>query len=448
MNKKRSIFITALAFGIPNILQNLVVNLSQMMDNLMVGSLQEYAIAGVTITNQLFFIFTITLFGIGGTAGIFIPQFKSIGNHRKMTDIFHISLLFNLLMGAIFFLAMTVIPTPLFRIFAMDAETIANAHEYLDFIRFTFLLFPFSVAIGDAFRFSGLIKIPMYVSMMTVALNIFFNYIFIFGNFGMPAMGVAGAGLGTLMARIAELGIYLFLTIKIPSPVKLFKPGAFSFEKSLLIQFIQKGYGLVFNEIFWSLGMQILTVIYTRRESHNIAAMSISGSFTRLIFIGMGGMSVAFSLILGESLGQNRFEDAKRDAGKLLKLSTMLGLVLGIGVLVISYLLIDVYEVTLETRHMAERIIWVNVAFSWLYYLNSGYYFTLRSGGDTKSVLLIDSGFVWVITIPLAFIIGRLDLLLPIHFLIIQFNEVLKWAIAKKMLQKGIWLQNLTTSTP
>jgi len=434
----------ALLLALPNIVQNLITNLAALVDNLMVGGLQEHAIAGVTIVNQVVFIITIVMFGIGGTAGIFIPQYKGIGDEKKMTEVFKISLVLSLIFGVVFFLIMNVIPEVILTFFATDADTISEALSYLRFIQYTLLILPISFAIGSAFRFCGHVKIPMYLAMVTVGVSTFLNIGLIHGNFGMPAMGVQGAALGTLVARVIELVIFVVLTRHVATPVKIHFRRFFKLEGVLFKSFLQKGYGLILNEFFWVFGMQVLTVIYTMRISENIAAMSIASTFSKLIWVGMGGMSVVFSLYLGEHLGRNDFDAARRDARRLKLFSAGLGLTLASFVFVASLFLMELYHVAPEVMRTGRLLLLVSVSFSWLYYLNSSYYFILRSGGDTKGVLLIDSAFTWFIMIPAAFVIGRFGLFIPMHFFLVQLLEMVKGMVAHGLYRKGNWLNNLT----
>lgn len=447
MNKKKSFVIGALLLALPNILQNLVTNLAALVDNLMVGGLQEHAIAGVTITNQVVFIVTIVFFGIGGTAGIFIPQYKGIGDEKKMTEFFKVSLLLSLALGVVFFLITFFVPELVLSFFANNPKTISEALSYLRFIQYTFLILPISLAIGGAFRFSGYVKLPMYLAIMTVGLSTILNFGLIHGNLGMPAMGVEGAALGTLIARAVELAIFLVLTVYIKSPVKIQLRTFFKLEINLFKTFMQKGYGLVLNEFFWAFGMQALTVVFTMRISENIAAMSISHTFGKLIWVGMGGMSVVFSIYLGEHLGRGDFEKARHDAKRLQAISGFLGLSLGAIVLISSFFLMDFFDVAPEVMRVGQSILLITIGFCWLNYLNAGYYFILRSGGDTKGVLMIDALFTWVVVIPGAFMIGHFGLVMPLHFFLVQFFEFAKFAVAHRLYKKGKWLNNLTIET-
>ena len=442
--KKRSFIIGALLLALPNILQNLVTNLAALVDNLMVGGLQEHAIAGVTITNQVIFIFTVLLFGVSGTAGIFITQYNGIGNEKKVTETFEISLIFSIIIAAIFFLVMLFVPEVILGFFASNPYTMSEALSYLHFIQYTILILPISLSIGNAFRFCGYVKTPMYIAVITVSLSTFLNYGLIHGNLGMPAMGVEGAALGTLIARAVELVIFVALTIYIKSPIKINLSTLFKLERSMLKTFVQKGYGLVLNEFFWASGMQTLMVIYTMRISENIASMSIATTFSNLIWVGMGGMSVVFSIYLGGHLGRSEFEKAQQDADKLKSISALMGISLGIITFIVSLFLVDFFNVAPVVLRTGQIVLLISVGFSWLNYLNASYFFIMRAGGDTLGVLIIDSLFNWVIMIPAAFIIGRFGLLLPVHFFLVQLFEFAKFGVARQLYKKGTWLKNLT----
>ena len=444
MKSRKHFYITALMLALPNIIQQLVTNFSQMVDNIMVGRLQEIAIAGVTITNQIFFIFMIVLLGLGATGGIFISQYRGARNDEKITEVFRVVILFAVLVGIIFFLMLTFMPEVILGIFARDQATIDSALSYLQYIKYTFLIFPISMAIAASYRYISLVKIPMYVSMVTVVISMSLNYVLIYGHFGFPALGVPGAGIATLVARLVEVTIYIILTFKLVTPIRLSIKKAFTFESYVIKEYVKKGIGLVTNEFFWAFGLQMTIVIFTSRISDNIAAMSIAGVMTNLLFIGMGGMSVAVSIILGNSLGQGKFEQAKEDSKKLLKLCTLVGLTLGISVLIASYFITMLYDISPETLTTARLIILATTVFSWLYYLNAGLFFAIRTGGDTKSVLIMDSGFMWLVVIPGALIIGKFVPFMALHYFLVQLIDLLKLALARHMYKRDNWLNNLT----
>ena len=447
MKSKRTFIIGAFFLALPSVMQNIVTNLAGLVDNLMVGGLQEHAIAGVMITNQVVFICNLAIFGVIGTAGIFITQYNGIGDEKKVTEVFKISLLFSLAFGIIFFLIMSFVPEFILSFLAEDPDAITEARSYLRFIQYTLLILPVTLAIASAYRFYGFVKIPMYLAMMTVAISTFLNFGLIQGNFGMSALGVEGAALGTLIARGIELVISLGLIIWIKSPITIHFRSFFKLEASMLRVFILKGYGLVINDLIWGLGFQALTVIYTMQITENIAAMSIWSTFANLIWVGVGGLSVVFSIYLGENLGRGDFDKALSDAKILKKLSFFVGITLGVLVFILSIFLARFYEVTPEIMRTGQTLLLITVGVSWLIYLNTSYFAILRAGGDTKSVFILDSLFTWAVMIPVALITGRFGLPLPLRFFLVQLSEVIKLGVAHWLYRKGTWLKNLTSES-
>lgn len=444
MIKDKKFYLSALALALPSILQQLVTNLSQMADNLMVGHLAETSIAGVAITNQIFFIFLIVTFGFGAVGGIFITQYKGANKLDKVTEVFRVEIIFAFCWGLLFFLILNFFPENVLGLLVKNDATVQEGLQYVSFIKYTFLLYPISLMIGSAYRFLGHVKLAMYVAFITVIIGIFLNWVFIYGNLGMPAMGVKGAALGTLIMRIIELSIFIVLTLKLATPIKLHILKVFSFGKEIVKNYIDKAVALIANEFFWALGFQINVIFYTKRISENIAAYSIANVMISLIFIGMGGLSIAISIKLGNSLGQNKFERAKRDSKKLLKLAAGIGLSLGVIVLIASFFITGLYNIDQETLNMTRGLVFVAVFYSWLYYLDSGYFFTIRMGGDTRSVLIMDSGFVWIVVLPLNFLASQFALYMPIHYLMIQSLDVFKMLVARHRYHKDNWMKNLT----
>lgn len=444
MKERKNFYLYILSLALPNIIQQLITNISQLVDNLMVGRLNEIAIAAVSITNQVFFVFTIVLLGLGAAGGIFITQYKGARKEEKITEVYRIILLFNIVIGMIFFVVLTLFPVEVYSLFVKDMSTINSALEYIAFIKYTFLIYPISIAIGTSFRYYGLVKISMYVVMISVLVNVILNYLLIYGNFGFPALGVYGAGMATFISRVVEMSIFIFLTYRLTTPVFTKVRQIFNFEKQILKNFLNKASGLVTNEFLWALGLQVTTVIYTQRITENVAAISISSVLTNLIFVGMGGMSIAISIVVGSSLGQNKFDIARKDSKKIILMSSLIGLFLGVSVFIFSFIITQFYQVSPETIKTARTMIFISASFSWLYYLDASIFFTLRAGGDTRSVLIMDSGFSWVVVVPVAFIIGLFPIYMPFHFFLVQLLDIIKLMIARHRYRKNTWLNNLT----
>ncbi|MGL4383442.1 MAG: MATE family efflux transporter, partial [Bacilli bacterium] len=322
---KKNFYLAALSLAIPAVLQQLLANTSQMADNIMVGSLGDEAIAGVYISNQLYFIFQIIIFGVVATGGIFISQYKGAKNDEKITESFRISVLFATAVGLIFFILIQFFPYQVIGIFVNSKQTIAVSLSYFKYIKYTFLFFPLVMTIGSSFRYYGIVKLPMYVGLIGVSINIVLNYLLIQGNLGFPALGVEGGAIATLIARLVELSIWIVCSHRLKTPIYTKVKDLFKFEKVLAISYIKKGYPLLINEIFWSIGVQTSNVLYAKKITENVAAMGITTTLTNIIFVGMGGLSVAISIIIGNHLGNDEFEKAYRDGKKLMKMGSMIG---------------------------------------------------------------------------------------------------------------------------
>ena len=446
-NKNMKFYIGALTLALPNIIQQFVTMLSSMVDNVMVGGLNEAAISGVAISNQIFFIFVALMFGIGNSGGIFIAQYKGANNNQKITEVFRMTSLVCLFFGLLVFALLTIAPQIPLSLFAQDADTLENAFVFVRIIKWTYPIFAMCVAIAVSQRYYGIIKISMYASICSVVVNIILNFLLIHGNFGFPALGVRGSAIATLIARSVELAYLVGYVLWKKNAIytKLFD--LFKFDSSLFKDFRQRAYGLVTNEFLWAMGFQLVTVAYTRRMRDNIAAMSIANVIINIMVVGMSGTAVATSIIIGNSLGASKFEQAKLDARRLIRMGGFIGFTLGIVGFLLSFIILMFYNVESSTLEKARWIIIVSSCFSSMYYLNATNFFVIRSGGDTKSVLIMDSMFQWVFVIPLAFLTGLLPLAMPVHFLIVQCSDFVKFALATKMRRKEKWLVNLTNQT-
>jgi len=442
--KNYHFYFGALSLALPNIIQQFVTMLSSMVDNVMVGGLNEAAISGVAISNQIFFIFVALMFGIGNSGGIFIAQFKGANNDKKITEVFRMTTIVCIFFGLLVFLLLTFIPEIPLSLFAQDYDTLENAKAFIRIIRWTYPIFALSVAVATSQRFYGIIKISMYASICSVIVNIILNFLLIHGNFGFPALGVRGSAIATLIARGVELSYLVGYVLLKKNAIYTRLFDLFKFDKSLFKDFRERAYGLVTNEFLWAMGFQLVTVAYTRRMRDNIAAMSIANVIINIMVVGMSGTAVATSIIIGNSLGASKFEQAKKDARRLIKMAGAIGFVLGIIGFLLSFIILTFYNVEETTLETARWIIIVSSCFSSMYYLNATNFFIIRAGGDTKSVLIMDSLFQWVVVIPVAFLVGLLPLAMPIHFLIVQFTDFIKFALATKMRRKEKWLVNLT----
>ena len=440
-----------LSIAIPLMIQQLITASVNLVDNLMVGQLvidnveKGVALAGVIAVNRMMNVALFALFGTMASCTIFIAQYYGAKNEKYMKQAFRFGLLANLSIGTFFCVLASLFPYNLLSFFTDDPEIIQQGVNYLRFAAMTLLPLAVSVAIYDGMRAIGDVKTPMVASAIGVILSCFFNYVLIFGHFGFPSLGVAGAAIGTLLARFIEMGILLYCLNKRNYGFKSKIKDLFNIESFLAKSIIIKGLPLVTNEIFWSLGVTTLFKFYSTRGMEVMVGFAISQSISDIFFILFSGMAAATTVIISQNLGANRLEEAKDSAYKLLAFSIFLAVCLSFIMFGTSFIVPSWFAVTEEARLLAKTLIRVVSCMLSIYMCSAQCYFILRAGGDTVATLLMDSCYMWTVNIV---VVGLLTYTTNFNifqlYLSGQATDVVKMGIAFYLVKRGKWLVNLT----
>ncbi len=442
-----------LSVAVPIMVQNLITNFVSMLDNIMVGALGTEQMSGVSIVNQLIFIFNLALFGALSGAGIFTAQFYG----KKDTDGIRYTLRFKLIITAVILAVglfiFNVFEEPLINMFLHDSSdsgditlTLEYAKKYIKVIVWGFLPFCITQILSSSLRETGETVTPMVASIMAVITNCTFNWILIFGKLGFPALGVVGAAAATNLSRYVECIIIVIYCVKKRNKFPYFK-GAFKslyIPKAITKAITIKGMPLLFNEFFWSLGMSLLSVAYSLYGISVVAGYSISSTVMNLANISFISLGSSIGIIIGKYLGANEFEKAYDTDRKLITFSVLLSC--GIGVLV--FLLGDkiplIYNTTPESKEYAAYFIKICSMFIWIHAFANASYFTIRSGGKTLITFLMDSVFIMCVSVPAAFLMYyAFDLSVYTTFLIVQAIDIIKVIIGMTLVKKKVWLNNI-----
>ncbi len=442
-----------LAVAVPIMVQNLITNFVSMLDNLMVGALGTEQMSGVSIVNQLVFIFNLALFGALSGAGIFTSQFYG----KKDTDGIRYTVRFKLIITAIIFvvgiLIFNFLDEPLINMFLHDsddsgdiASTLDFAKKYMATVLWGFFPFCITQIFSSSLRETGETVTPMVASIIAVITNCTFNWILIFGKFGAPALGVVGAAIATNLSRYAECLIIVIYVIKKRSRFPYFK-GAF---KSLYIPrditkaITIKGMPLLFNEFFWSLGMSLLSVAYSLYGISVVAGYSISSTVMNLANISFISLGSSIGIIIGKYLGANEFEKAYDTDRKLITFSVLLSAGIGVIVFILGDKIPLIYNTTPESKEYAAYFIKTCSLFIWVHAFANASYFTIRSGGKTLVTFLMDSVFIMCVSVPAAFLMYYVfNLNIYTTFLIVQAIDIIKVIIGMTLVKKKVWLNNI-----
>ena len=438
----------------PILIQNVITNFVGLIDNIMVGSVGTEQMFGVAIVNQLLFVFNICIFGGISGPGIFTAQYFGKGDHKGVRDTFRTKIVIVAAITVVGALLFTLFPSQLISLFLHEGEAginIGNVLEYgKSYIAIMVLqLLPFALmqAYAGTLREIGETIVPMISGITAVLVNVFLNWVLIFGNLGAPVLGIEGAAVATVFARFVECFIVVLWT-HIKSEKNPFIVGAYRSVKipvRLLRDIARKGFPLMLNEMLWAIGTSMLVQCYSLRGAEVISAHSISSTVSNLFNCAFFAFGTTISIIIGQLLGAGELEKAKEEDAKIMALVVAICVVIGSIMALLSNFFPMLYSETLpEVRALAARLLLVSAVTMPIHGFAHSTYFTLRSGGNTIITFIFDSVFVWVISIPVAYILATFTgLNIVMLFLTIQCLDILKCVLGFILVKKGIWVNNL-----
>ena len=447
----------ALMVALPIMVQNAITNFVGMLDNIMVGQVGTAQMSGVSIVNQLIFVFNLCVFGAVSGAGIFTAQFSGRKNHEGIRYTLRFKLLVCIILTALGVGIFLLWGEPLIRLYLTGEGDAANAELYLAYgkdylLIMLFGLLPFALnnAYASTLRETGQTLIPMVGGIIAVFVNLILNYILILGKLGAPAMGVEGAAIATVVSRYVELAFVAGWTHlnheKAPYSKGIYR--SFRIPVSLTKKIIAKSMPLLLNEFLWASGMAVLNQCYSVRSLDVVPAINIANTIWNVFSVSFLAMGNAVGIIMGQKLGANESREHLKDTNrKLIAFSIMICLFFGVALASISGAFPRIYKTTDDIRGLAGHFIRIGALFMpFCAYANAAY-FTLRSGGKTFITFLFDSCFVWVVCIPLiaGLVYGTMIPIVPLYF-IGQATEMVKCFVGGFIIRKGTWMQNVVQS--
>lgn len=440
-----SFYKKVLLVAIPFMLQQLITSSLNLVDNLMIGQLGGIALGGVAITNRFFMIAIFATFGVTGAASIFVAQYFGAKDEENIKQAFRYSLI-SVYLVIIPFIALGLIaPQSVLGFFSQDVAILQAGSEYIRIVVFAYIPLGLTFALASAMRSVGETKIPLFISIVAVSMNAILNYVLIFGHFGFPRLGVAGAAYATVISRSFEM-IVMLGSLKIKQfsfstkISQIFHISSYNLKKITI-----KALPLTINEFLWAGGMATLFRLYATRGSEVIAGLSIASTTADLFFVLFGGMAVATTVMISQPLGANDLEEARNRGYYMLGFSAVLALFLGSLMFFSSMIVPQFYEVTQVEREIASSVIRVMSMMFVIYMSTAECYFILRSGGDMKSTLIMDSVFMWVVNVPVVFVVAYYtNWPILAVYLAGQSTDFLKLLVSYALVKKEKWVKNLT----
>ncbi len=433
-----------LHISIPIILQQGITNFVNLLDNIMVGQLNENAIAGVAIANQIMFVVNIVIMGVISGAGLFLVQYMGAQNKEGVKQAFRTKVILGIGIVFIFELCFFFFKEPLAAMFLTEAASIQAAVTYLTVMMWALPLIGVTFLYAFSFREVGLTKIPMITGLAAVVVNGLLNYALIFGNFGAPALGVKGAAIATVIARAVECLILIAVAHK---KGVVFAQGVFKdfrIAPSLFKRILKKSLPLILNDFFWSVGTTAIVLAYSQLGENVVSALTISQTANNMFFILFGALANSIGIIIGGELGANNLEQAWQDSTKLITLGVLVAMGCGVIMVIISRWIPLLYNVSAETRSIASHLMLISGLFFVTYTYSSCCFFTLRAGGAVMQTLILDSLFMWGCQVIVAFsLIYFTKLDIYVIYTLVQITDFLKMGVATYLWRKGKWVNNL-----
>lgn len=454
--RERSVYKKALTLAVPMMIQNGITNAVSLVDNLMVGSLGTESLTAVSIVGQLIFVFFLAVFGGLSGPGIYGAQYFGQGNKKGFQNVFRLKLWIT---AVIVLVGMTVFVAggeQLIGLYlhgssqGMDAAgTLEHGRDYLHIMLFGLIPFAFTQIYAGSLREMGESMKPMVAGIVSVFVDIIFNYLLIYGKFGFPRLEVQGAAIATVMARFVEMLVVVVWTHASIRRYEFLR-GIYStillplHEAEIMIM---KGLPIFLNEFLWAGGMAALTQCYSMKGLQVIAGLNISNAICNLLNVVFVAMGNAVGIIIGQHLGASEFEKAKRSAGKLQWFTAGLCLILTVILAACSMVFPSLYDTTEEVRHLGQWFIIITAVFFPIQGVLNVFYFTLRSGGKTVITFLFDSVFTWVVSVSLAFALCSYTALPVLAvYALVQSADLVKVVAGHILVKKGVWITNLVVN--
>ncbi|MBR4450329.1 MAG: MATE family efflux transporter [Clostridia bacterium] len=442
-----------LAIAVPIMVQSGITNFVSLLDNIMVGRVGTEQMSGVAIVNQLLFVFYLCVFGGFAGAGIFTAQYYGAGDDEGIRHTFRYKILLGVVLcgsaTAVFLLLGKNLIGHYLNGSDDGGNLTATLGYALDYLRIILLGLPAFAAVqvyANTLRECGETVVPMRAGLIAVGVNLVFNYLLIYGKFGFPELGVKGAAAATDLSRFAEMAVVVIWTHTHKNRCGYIK-GVYKTLRvpaALAIKYSVTGLPLLLNEALWASGMAMLTQCYSLRGLNVVAGQNIASTVSNVFNVVFFALGDSIAIIIGQHLGAGNFKKAREEDNKIIAFAIFIATLVGIAIFATSGLFPKIYNTTPEARLIATRFLMAQALFTPQMALLHTSYFTIRSGGKTMVTFLFDSVFMWVVSVPVAFVLSRYTSLYVIYiFAAVQMGDWIKCAIGAALVKKGVWLNNI-----
>lgn len=445
--KNKLFYKTMLSIAIPVTLQNLISSSLNMIDIFMITKLGDANIAAVGQANQVFFLFAIILFGISSGSSIFIAQFWGKRDRESIKKILGIAIFSGGIISIIFTLAALLIPEVIMRILINDKEVIALGAKYLRIVCISYIFTAVTFAFSGACRSVRQANLPLFVSVVSIGINTVLNYALIFGKLGLPELRIEGAAIATVIARVIEslLLVAIIYKGKGQNVLRAKWSELTSFDLNFVKKFFKTSSPVIINEAMWSLGMVMYSIAYATLGKEATAATQIAVTIQNIFMVFAFGLAGACATMIGNKIGEGDEKEGIRYAKKFSIIGIFLGTFLGLLLFLTSPIILRIFSADPQLFETSKNILRI-LSFFIPFKLFTAVVMVgiLRGGGDTKYSMILETGCVWLVGVPLAFI-GAVVFKLPVYYVVAlaYSEEIVKSILSIPRIVSNKWVRNI-----
>lgn len=393
--------------SIPVILQQVINICVNLTDNVMLGSFGENQISGAALANQFYFLFQIFCLGLGGGTAVMVNQLWGKQDIPNIKRLFTLMLRVGIFTAILFMIITFLFPDLIMSIFSNDPEVIAAGTSYLKVVAFIYIFHGLTLTLTIVYRSVGVVRLALMASVISFGLNIFFNWIFIFGKLGAPRLEIAGAAIGTLIARVVECTIVIIYVFVIDKRVRYQISDIMLNCKPIIREFTRLSIPVIISDVILALGNNALSIIMGHIGKEMVSANSITMTTVQISTMFILGLSNAASVMVGNKIGQGDTKTAMGYGYNFLIISTVVGILASFIIRLLGPFIVSWYNITEATyqctMELMDAICLIVIFQSISSVMTKG---VLRGGGDTRFLMFADVLFLWIVSVPLGALSG------------------------------------------
>lgn len=441
----KKFYIDLVKIALPVALQSLITTGVNMVDNIMLGQLGEIAMNGAYFANQFIMLFTFLCMGISMGSSVMTSRFYGAKDQVSLKKVISIALRFSFFLALLFTIINVLGGRGIMSLYTPEGRIVEAGTSYLYWSTSTYILMALSTVLTNIMRSIGMSLVPIIASAISFGINIFANYCFIFGKFGCPEMGVAGAALGTVIARIIETLVILLFFLYRNKVVKFRAKDLFTSTKDMVPEYIKIALPVLFSDGLLGVGENVLASIMGHISDEFVSANSITMVVSRASTIVITGIAFSGCFLTGKTLGEGRRKDAEKQGWTMLYIGVAVGLIAALIIEIEAHPIIESYKITEETKGIAYSL--MNALALIIVFRSTNSILTkgvLRGGGDTRFLLVADMTSKWLLGIPLGYLAG-IKMSLPMFwvFLFLHVDDIVKaiWSVCR--MKSGKWIKKI-----